>query len=55
VGLGGTLLEDRLRDLPELAFQRQGDLVDFGWRHADLAAWAAATVGGGAPGERALA
>jgi hypothetical protein len=43
VGLDGALLEDRLRALPSLAFRRQGDLIDFGWRHADLRAWAAAT------------
>lgn len=42
VGLAGAALEDRLRTLRGLAFRRQGDLIDFGWRHPDLAAWAAA-------------
>lgn len=42
VGLTGGLLEDRLRGLPGLRFRRQGELVDFGWQHADLAAWSAA-------------
>ncbi|MCA9517407.1 MAG: DUF1819 domain-containing protein [Myxococcales bacterium] len=40
VGLAGADLEARLRQLPGLAFRRQGDLVDFRWEHADLAAWA---------------
>lgn len=44
VGLDGPFLEDRLRALPGLAFRRQGDLVDFGWRHDDLRAWATATL-----------
>ena len=45
VGLEGSLLEDRLRTLPGIAFRRQGHLTDFGWRHADLRAWAAANLG----------
>ncbi len=45
VGLTGPHLEDRLRALPALAFRRQSDLVDFGWRHPDLRAWSAATHG----------
>ncbi len=44
VALTGATLEERLARLPALAFQRQGDLVDFGWRHADLAAWAEAQL-----------
>lgn len=40
VGLEGTILEERLRGLPGLAFRRQGDLIDFGWRHRDLRMWA---------------
>jgi hypothetical protein len=44
VGLEGPLLEERLRALSALAFRRQGPLVDFGWRYADLTAWADATV-----------
>ena len=49
VGLEGRELEDRLRSLPGLAFKRQGDLLEFGWRHADLAAWADACFGGPSP------
>ncbi len=44
VGLDGRFLEERLRDLPGLRFRRQGDLVDFGWRHASLADWADAAL-----------
>ena len=44
VGLDGAVLVDRLRRLPGLAFRRQGDLTDFGWRHQDLRAWAAASL-----------
>ena len=40
VGLYGALLQDRLGMLPGMRFRRQGDLIDFGWCHADLAAWA---------------
>ena len=40
VGLEGAILEERLRGLPGLAFRRQGDLIDFGWRHRDLRIWA---------------
>lgn len=45
VGLEGADLDDRLRRLPGLTFRRQGTLVDFGWRHADLRAWARETHG----------
>lgn len=45
VGLEGPVLEDRLRGLAGLAFRRQGALVDFGWRHGDLRAWAEANFG----------
>lgn len=48
VGLDGTFLEDRLRGLPGLAFKRQGDLIEFGWRYPSLAAWADANLAGGA-------
>jgi hypothetical protein len=44
VGLEGAILEDRLRGLPGLAFRRQGDLIDFGWRHPDLRMWADVNV-----------
>ncbi len=40
VGLEGGLLNDRLKRLPALSFGRQGDLVDMGWKHRDLADWA---------------
>jgi hypothetical protein len=40
VGLMGEFLDDRLRGLPGLAFGRQGELVDMGWRHSDLTTWA---------------
>ncbi len=47
VGLEGGLLNDRLKRLPDLRYGRQGDLVDMGWKHRDLSAWAAhAGVGG---------
>jgi hypothetical protein len=45
VGLDEGALAERLRALPALSFGRQGDLVDFGWRYPDLAAWADATCG----------
>lgn len=44
VELEGSSLEDRLRGLPGLAFRRQGDLLDYGWRYSDLGAWAAANL-----------
>lgn len=42
VGLSGGVLDDRLRSLPGLHFQRQGGLHDFGFQYASLADWAAA-------------
>lgn len=49
VGLDQAFLEDRLQGLSAIRFSRQGDLIDFGWRHAGLAEWAEghAPVGGG--------
>ena len=44
VGLESALLEDRLRALPGLAFKRQGDLLEFGWRYSDLRSWAASNL-----------
>jgi hypothetical protein len=44
VGLRGPLLETRLRELPWLDFRKQGSLVDFGWHHGDLQAWARARL-----------
>ena len=54
VGLEGSLLNDRLKRLPDLSYGRQGDLVDMGWKHRDLAEWAA-HFGPGAAEERELA
>lgn len=47
VGLDGTVAEGRFRALPGLAFRRQGDLMDFGWRYPTLDAWADATLSAG--------
>ncbi|MDA1015587.1 MAG: DUF1819 family protein [Planctomycetota bacterium] len=44
VGLAGRELESRLRNLPSVQFQRQGDVVDIQWQFADLAEWGASTV-----------
>ena len=56
VGLEGSLLNDRLKRLPDLSYGRQGDLVDMGWKHRDLSAWAArAGVSGLEQGELAVA
>ena len=44
VGLTGPDLDARLRALRGVGFARQGALVDLAWRHADLTAWAAATL-----------
>jgi len=46
LGLEGPELESRLRGLPGMRFDRQGDLIEYGWRYADLTAWAAANLGG---------
>ena len=40
VGLEGSTLAARLRSLPTLRYRRTGDVIDFGWRHPSLAAWA---------------
>jgi hypothetical protein len=42
--LQGAILEDRLRALPSLQDRRAGDVVDFGFRHPDLASWANAEL-----------
>lgn len=44
VGVVGSALEDRLTGLPGMRFRRQGDLIDFDWRQATLAAWADANL-----------
>lgn len=44
VGLDSFVLEDRLRALPDVRFDRQGDLLAYRWAYPDLRSWAAATV-----------
>lgn len=56
VGLEGSLLNDRLKRLPDLSYGRQGNLVDMGWKHEGLAAWAVhAGLGGAEQRELAVA
>lgn len=40
VGLEGSVLESRLAALPSLQYGRSGDVIEFGWRYQNLAAWA---------------
>lgn len=40
VGLEGSVLESRLATLPSLRYRRTGDVIEFGWRYQNLAAWA---------------
>ena len=51
VGLDRRSAEDRLRSLSALHFRRQGELLDFGWVHRGIGAWASATVAPAAIGE----
>lgn len=44
VGLEEDELNRRLRGLAALNFQRQGDVLDFGWRYSNLTDWAENTV-----------
>lgn len=44
VGFEGPECESRLRALPSLDFDRQGDLTQFGFRHDGLVAWAEAEL-----------
>jgi hypothetical protein len=44
VGLEGPVLEARLRKMPEVNFQRIGDVVEFDWRYPCLGAWAEAEL-----------
>jgi hypothetical protein len=44
VGLAHGLLDERLRKLGGLRFGRQGHVIDFGWRFANLDEWAAANL-----------
>ncbi|MBR8839457.1 MAG: DUF1819 family protein [Stigonema ocellatum SAG 48.90 = DSM 106950] len=39
VGLNESFLEQRLRNLPGISFNRMGELYDFGWQYADLKSW----------------
>jgi len=45
VGLVEPDLESRLRNLPSIQFQRQGELVDIQWRFDGLAEWGASVIG----------
>lgn len=45
VGLSEAFLEQRLRRLPDLSFNRMGELHDFGWYYADLKSWAIQALG----------
>lgn len=45
VGLQGAFLEERLRAVPGMTFQRQGDLFDYGWGYTDLGEWTDARFG----------
>jgi hypothetical protein len=44
VGLDGSWLQDRLRDVPGLGFQSQAGLVDFQWKYSGLRQWAQAEL-----------
>lgn len=39
VGLENDSLESRLRSLGCIEFQKQGSLIEFGWKHETFAAW----------------
>lgn len=45
VGLTEGFLEQRLRKLAGLTFNRMGDLHEFDWQYEDLKSWAIATLG----------
>lgn len=44
VGLTEGFLEQRLRRLPSLAFNRMGELYEFGWKYSGLEAWASHSI-----------
>ena len=44
VGLAGDALDDRLRGLSDLSYQRQGAVTDLSWAFPSLAAWADARL-----------
>jgi len=46
VGLSEGFLEQRLRKLPDISFNRMAELHDFGWAYPDLKTWALARLGG---------
>lgn len=45
VGLSESFLEQRLRRLPGLSFNRMNDLHDFNWEHPDLKSWTVHELG----------
>jgi hypothetical protein len=45
VGLSEGFLEQRLRKLPDISFNRMAELHDFGWAYPDLKTWALARLG----------
>lgn len=47
VGLTGEVLEQRLRGLEGLSYERMLDVTEFGWAHPDVRAWAEARGEGG--------
>jgi hypothetical protein len=44
VGLTGDFIDQRLRGLPGLRFQRMGELVEFNWQYESLTEWAKETL-----------
>jgi len=42
VGLGGGVLDQRLRTIPSISLRRMGGLVEFDWTYPSLLAWAEA-------------
>ncbi|MBW4670331.1 MAG: DUF1819 family protein [Cyanomargarita calcarea GSE-NOS-MK-12-04C] len=45
VGLSESFLEQRLRRLSSISFNRMGELYDFGWDYPDLKTWAIQVLG----------
>lgn len=45
VGLNESFLEQRLRRLSSISFNRMGELYDFGWDYPDLKTWAIQVLG----------
>jgi hypothetical protein len=44
VGLDAGFLDQRLRDLAGISYRRMNHLTEFDWAHANLEAWAEATL-----------